>query len=378
MKKKIVILGPAYPYRGGLASFNERLALQFLNEGHEVVIYTFTLQYPNFLFPGKTQYSTGTAPENLKIERKVSSVNPFNWLKIGRELRKLKPDFLLFRFWLPFMGPCFGSIARLVKKNKHTKVIALIDNIIPHEKRTGDKPFTNYFLKPIDGFITMSSVVQKDLEKFDQGKPRFNTVHPIYDNFGAIISREKALTALNLDPNFRYLLFFGIIRDYKGLDLLLEAFSKINRKELGLKLLVAGEYYANEDKYQQLITSLKLNDDVIVVNNYIDDKEVGNYFCASDLVAQPYKNATQSGVTQIAYHYETPMIVTNVGGLPEMVPNQKVGYVVEVNSIDIKEAIEKFYQENKIAEFKLNLQEEKQKYSWEIMTSGILNLSEKI
>ena len=276
------------------------------------------------------------------------------------------------------MGPCFGSIARLVKKNKHTKVIALIDNIIPHEKRTGDKPFTNYFLKPIDGFITMSSVVQKDLEKFDQGKPRFNTVHPIYDNFGAIISREKALTALNLDPNFRYLLFFGIIRDYKGLDLLLEAFSKINRKELGLKLLVAGEYYANEDKYQQLITSLKLNDDVIVVNNYIDDKEVGNYFCASDLVAQPYKNATQSGVTQIAYHYETPMIVTNVGGLPEMVPNQKVGYVVEVNSIDIKEAIEKFYQENKIAEFKLNLQEEKQKYSWEIMTSGILNLSEKI
>lgn len=378
MKKKIVILGPAYPYRGGLASFNERLALQFLNEGHEVVIYTFTLQYPNFLFPGKTQYSTGAAPENLKIERKVSSVNPFNWLKIGRELHKLNPDFLLFRFWLPFMGPCFGSIARLVKKNKHTKVIALIDNIIPHEKRTGDKPFTNYFLKPIDGFITMSSVVQKDLEKFDQVKPRFNTVHPIYDNFGAIISREKALTALNLDPNFRYLLFFGIIRDYKGLDLLLEAFSKINRQELGLKLLVAGEYYANEDKYQQLITSLKLNDDVIVVNNYIDDKEVGNYFCASDLVAQPYKNATQSGVTQIAYHYETPMIVTNVGGLPEMVPNQKVGYVVEVNSTDIKEAIEKFYQENKIAEFKLNLQEEKQKYSWEIMTSGILNLSEKI
>ncbi len=378
MKKKIVILGPAFPYRGGLASFNERLALQFINEGHDVTIYTFTLQYPNFLFPGKTQYSTGSAPENLKIERKVSSVNPFNWLKIGRELRKLKPDILLFRFWLPFMGPCFGSIARLVKKNKHTQVIALIDNIIPHEKRTGDKPFTNYFLKPIDGFVTMSSVVQKDLEKFDQIKPRFNTVHPIYDNFGEIISRDKALAALNLNPDFRYLLFFGIIRDYKGLDLLLEAFSELNRKNLKLKLLVAGEYYSNEEKYQNLIKTLKLEEDVIVVNKYIDDKQVGNYFCAADLVAQPYKNATQSGVTQIAYHYEIPMLVTNVGGLPEMVPNQKVGYVVEVNSTAIKGAIEKFYFENKITEFKLNLQQEKLKYSWEIMTNGILQLSEKI
>ncbi len=376
MGKKILILGPAYPYRGGIASSSERLAKQFISEGHQVSMYTFTLQYPNFLFPGKTQYTEGTVPQNLTIQRKVSSVNPFNWLKIGREIRRLKPDILIFRYWLPFMGPCFGTIARIVKKNKHTKIISLFDNVIPHEKRMGDNLFTSYFLKPIDCFVTMSEVVEKDLKTLDNLKPRFNGVHPIYDNFGDKMSREEALDKLNLDPSFNYILFFGIIREYKGLDLLLEAFSRLNRHENKIKLLVVGEYYGDEDKYQTLIKTLKIEDDLVVVNKYIDDSEVGIYFCASDLVIQPYRNATQSGVTPIAYHFEIPILVTNVGGLPEMVPHEKVGYVVEVSPDAIKNAIQQFYSENKKEEFTSNIKIEKEKYGWEILSNGIIHLSE--
>lgn len=375
-KKRIIILGTAHPFRGGLASYNERLALQFQNEGHQVEIYTFTLQYPGFLFPGKTQYSDEPAPTDITIKRKVNSINPFNWLKVGNQIRKAKPDILIFKFWLPFMGPCFGTIARRVKKNKFTKIITILDNVIPHESRIGDKQFTRYFLKPIDAFISMSKSVEDDLGKFDSTKPRDFNPHPLFDNFGPLIPREKAIDMLNLDPSIRYILFFGIIRDYKGLDLLLEAFSKMKYKELGLKLLVAGEYYSNEDTYRQLIQDLKLENDVIVVNQFITDSEVGRYFGAGDIVAQPYKNATQSGVTQIAYHFEKPLLVTNVGGLPEMVPDNKVGYVVEKNPAEIAKALTNFYTENRAEEFLQNLKEEKKKYEWDKMTAKVLKLAE--
>lgn len=373
-KKKIIILGTAHPFRGGLASYNERLALQFQLEGHEVEIFTFTTQYPNFLFPGKSQFSEEPAPKDLKISRKVSSVNPANWRKIGNEIRKLKPDLLIFKYWLPFMGPCFGTIARRVKKNKHTRIITILDNVIPHEHRAGDKAFTNFFLKPIDAFISMSQSVADDLKKFDTTKPRNFNPHPLFDNFGEIIPKEKAKELLGLDATTNYVLFFGIIRDYKGLDLLLEAFSKMAYREKKIKLLVAGEYYSNEEKYQTIIKQLNLQDDVIVVNKFIKDSEVGRYFCASDIVAQPYKNATQSGVTQIAYHFEIPILVTNVGGLPEMVPHQKVGYVVQKDASEIAQALTDFYSAKRESEFKLNLKAEKEKYTWDKLTKKILEL----
>ena len=373
-KKKIIILGTAHPFRGGLASYNERLALQFQLEGHDVEIFTFTTQYPNFLFPGKSQFSEEPAPKNIKITRKVSSINPFNWLKIGNEIKRLKPDLLIFKYWLPFMGPCFGTIARRVKKNNHTRIITILDNVIPHEHRFGDKLFTKYFLKPIDAFISMSKSVADDLKKFDSVKPRDFNPHPLFDNFGEILAKQKAKELLHLDPETNYILFFGIIRDYKGLDLLLEAFSKMNRATKKIKLLVAGEYYSNEEKYQIQIKELKLENDVIVVNQFIKDSEVGRYFCACDIVAQPYKNATQSGVTQIAYHFEIPILVTNVGGLPEMVPHGKVGYVVEKDPKEITSALEDFYSQNKEAEFKSNLKLEKEKYSWDKLTAKVLGL----
>jgi D-inositol-3-phosphate glycosyltransferase len=374
-KKKIILLGTAHPFRGGLASYNERLALQFIKEGHEVEIFTFTVQYPNFLFPGKSQFSEEPAPKNLIIKRKVNSVNPFNWIKVGNEIKRLKPDILIFKFWLPFMGPCFGTIARRVKKNRHTKIITVLDNVIPHEHRFGDKMFTKFFLKPIDAFISMSKSVADDLNTFDQKKPRDFNPHPLFDNFGDAIPKEKAKEILGLDPNSRYILFFGIIRDYKGLDLLLEAFEKLPSRKKNVKLLVAGEYYSNEEKYQQLIADLKIGSDVKVVNEFIKDSEVGRYFCAADIVAQPYKNATQSGVTQIGYHFETPMLVTNVGGLPEMIPDGRVGYVVEPNPESISQALEDFFNSDKEILFRENLKVEKQKYLWDKLTSKILELA---
>jgi glycosyltransferase involved in cell wall biosynthesis len=374
-KKKIIIVGTAHPFRGGLASYNERLALQFQNEGHEVEIFTFTTQYPNFLFPGKSQFSEEPAPKAIKIIRKVSSVNPLNWLKVGNEIKRRKPDILIFKYWLPFMGPCFGTIARRVKKNKQTRIVTILDNVIPHESRFGDKMFTKYFLKPIDAFISMSKSVEKDLGTFDTDKPRDFNPHPLFDNFGDLIPKEKAKELIGLSSEFNYILFFGIIRDYKGLDLLLDAFSKLDYKSMKIKLLVAGEYYSNEEKYQKQIQDLGISDDVIVVNSFIKDSEVGRYFCSADIIAQPYKSATQSGVTQIAYHFEIPILVTDVGGLAEMVPAGKVGYVTSQSPENISESLTTFYTDDKEVEFKENLKEEKKKYSWDKLTKKVLDLA---
>ncbi|MFC2111528.1 glycosyltransferase, partial [Bacteroidota bacterium] len=235
------------------------------------------------------------------------------------------------KFWIPFMGPCFGTINRIIRKNKHTRIISIIDNIIPHEKRPGDKVLANYFVKSVDGFVSMSKSVLTDLETFDKQKPKLFNPHPLYDNFGENIPKQKAKQNLKLDENINYLLFFGLIRDYKGLDLLLDAFADNRFNELPIKLLVAGEFYSNKDKYYEQVEKLNLKDKVIFTNDFVPDSQVADYFCASDIIVQPYKDATQSGVTQIAYHFEKPMLVTDVGGLAEIVPKE-VGYVVQPNA----------------------------------------------
>jgi glycosyltransferase involved in cell wall biosynthesis len=372
---KVVLLGTSHPFRGGLASYNERLALEFQNQGHEVEIWTFTVQYPSFLFPGKTQFSEEPAPEGITIKRIVNSVNPFNWLATGRKLKKHKADLIIVKYWLPFMGPCFGAILRRAKKSGAT-IISIIDNIIPHEKRFGDNGFTKYFVKPIDGFVTMSENVDSDLNQFDTSKPRGSYPHPIFDNFGTQLDRETALKKLELSTECRYLLFFGIIRDYKGLDWLLKAFKESNFIQLNLKLIVAGEAYTDEQKYRDLIKELDLTDHIIYHNAFVNDSDVKNYFCASDLIAQPYKNATQSGVTQIAYHFEKPMLVTNVGGLPEMVPNGKAGIVCETNTESITAGINQFFESD--VNYEAGIKNEKQKYLWSGLTTTIFNLLDTI
>lgn len=372
---KVVIIGPAHPLRGGLATFNQRLAKQFQDEGYECSIVSFSLQYPSFLFPGTTQYSSDPAPQNVTIHTLINSVNPVNWISVGRKLKKWNLDLIVVRYWLPFMGPALGTILRQVKKNKHTKIVCIADNVIPHEKRPGDIPFTKYFLKSVDAFVTMSEKVLSDLRKFTN-KPAQLVQHPLYDNFGAPISKQEARKVLGLNENEKIILFFGFIRQYKGLDLLLKAMADERIIKENIKLLVAGEFYEDDKPYHQLIGENNLQDSVILKTNFIPDSEVRFFLCSGDCVVQPYKNATQSGVTPLAYHFEKPMIVTNVGGLPSLVPDGKVGLVCEPEPKSIADAILKFYQLGE-QYFIPHLRSEKEKYSWSKLTATIFRLAEQ-
>ena len=371
MNKKVIIIGSAWPLRaGGLATFNERLAKQFMEEGFDTSIYTFSLQYPSFLFPGSTQLSNEPAPAHLKIKACINSINPFNWLKMGNELRKIKPDYIVVRFWMPFFGPCLGTILKLVNRNKFTQIICIADNVIPHEKRMGDTLLTKYFFSSIHRFVTMSEKVNQDLKTFTQ-KPSINIVHPIYDNFGDILSKEEARKHLALPINEKIILFFGFIRKYKGLDLLLEAMNNANIREANIKLLIAGEFYDNKDEYELIIAKYNLANSLYLRTQFIDNSEVKYYLSAADFVIQPYKNATQSGVTPLAYHFEKPMLVTSVGGLANLVPHMKVGIVTEPNADSIAAGIMKLYELGE-THFLKHLCEEKKKFSWEHLTTAII------
>jgi len=375
---KIISLGPAFPYRGGLASFNDRLAQQFLTEGHNVEIFTFKLQYPKFLFPGKSQFTDGPVPENLSIKRNVNSINPINWIFTGLKIRKRSPDILLIRFWLPFMGPCFGTIARLAKSNRHTKVICIFDNVVPHEKRTGDNVLTRYFTNSIDGAIVMSRIVLNDLAIFREKIPVILSPHPLFDNYGAIIERKDALSKLNLNSEDSFLLFFGFIRAYKGLDLLIGAFSDKRLRNRKLKLIIAGEFYEDDTPYRDLIKKKNLENDVILFDHFIKDNEVPVFFSAADLVVQPYRSATQSGVTQIAFYFEKPMLVTDVGGLREIVTDQECGYVVKPEEGAIADAIVDFFENKRKESFMEGVKQEKEKFSWDKMTKAIMEVYHNI
>lgn len=371
MKKKVIIIGSAWPLRaGGLATFNERLAQQFMQEGYDTTLYTFSLQYPNFLFPGSTQFSKEPAPTHLKIKSCINSINPLNWLKIGNELRKLKPDTIVVRFWMPFFGPCLGTILRMVRFNQFTQIICIADNVIPHEKRWGDTLLTKYFLASVHRFITMSEKVNLDLHTFTH-KPSMNVVHPMYDNFGTKVSKEEARKHLDLPLDEKIILFFGFIRKYKGLDLLLEAMHDYRIKEASIKLLIAGEFYDHKEEYDTIILKNKLEQNLYLRTNFIENKEVKYYLSAADFVIQPYRQATQSGVTPLAYHFEKPMLVTNVGGLASLVPHLKVGIVTDPNSSSIAEGILKLYELGE-EYFLKHLCEVKKNFSWEHLTAAIL------
>ena len=368
---RIKILGTSHPFRGGIAAFNERLAVEYQSQGHTIDIETFKLQYPDFLFPGKTQYADWSAPADLKIKRTIISISPINWIRTGLRIKKEKPDIVIFKFWLPFMGPCFGTIARIIKRNRHTKIVAVLDNIIPHEKRPGDFLLTRYFVKSMDGFIAMSKSVLHDLLTFDKTKPKLFSPHPVFDNFGDKISRSQALKNLDFSDGFNYLLFFGLVREYKGLDLLIEAIADDRLKNRNLKVIVAGEFYTDSKKYLDMIVKYDLTETFIIHPEFIPDSEVNNWFCACDMVVQPYKSATQSGVTQIGYHFEKPMLVTDVGGLPEIISHQKSGYVVPTNPKDIAEAIIDFYDNSREASLIKGVVEEKERFSWNRMVKNI-------
>lgn len=373
---KITLVGTAYPYRGGLALYNERLMEEFQKQGHDVSINTFSLQYPNFLFPGKTQYAKWDKPNKFSINRTVNSINPINWIRTGLKIKKQRPDILIFKYWLPFFSPCFSIISKIVKLNKYTRVIVIVDNIIPHEKRPFDNMLTKYFIRHIDGFVAMSQSVYDDIAKFNTTKPKILSPHPLFDNFGKSIDKKVAMRKLNLKEDNINFLFFGLIREYKGLDILIEAMADKRLKKFPIKLLVAGEFYDDSKPYYERVKKLNLGDIISFDPRFIPDEEVKDYFCSTDLVVQPYKTATQSGVTQIGYHFEKSMLVTNVGGLAEIIPNGKVGYVVEPNPESIADALVEYC--IKRPDFSQGIKEEKKKYSWTRMTQAVEEIYNKI
>jgi glycosyltransferase involved in cell wall biosynthesis len=368
--KKIVLVSPAHPLRGGIAASSERLAQALQEAGHEVIIYSFSLQYPAFLFPGKTQHSDDAPPANLNIKTRLNSVNPFNWPLVGREIARENPDQIIVRFWLPFMGPCLGTVlraARFFTKRKF-KVTALVDNIVPHEKRFGDRAFAKYFVRACDDFVVMSKSVGEEIKGFKpKGSIRF-APHPIYDIYGESLEKSAARQQLGLPENAPVVLFFGLIRKYKGLDLLLEALTQTP----DIHALVAGECYDDWDFYQKIIDEKELSGRVHLHLDFVPTERVRLFFSAADLVVQPYWTATQSGISQIAYHFEKPMIVTNVGGLPEIVTDGVSGYVVPPEPGAIAGAMQDFFENDRAEKMAADVREEKKRFSWGNLVEKLL------
>ena len=372
---RIVILGTAWPYRGGLAAFNERLAKQFVQEGHKVEVVTFSLQYPSFLFPGKTQYSNEVAPKGLKITREMNSCNPLSWIKVGNRLKKEAPDLMISCYWMAFFAPCYGVIQNIVKRNGKTKCIALVHNMIPHEPSVLDKLLAPFYVKQNDGFVALSDSVVRDIASIDKNnKPKTFSPHPVYDHYGEKMTKKEACEALGLDSGKKYMLFFGLVRAYKGLDWLLDAFAKVKDELTDLQLIVAGEFYEDEDKYKAQIEANSLKDRVIVKNEFVADADLRKYFGAADLIVQPYKTATQSGVTQVAFHFEKPCLVTNVGGLGEIIHHGKMGYAVDPQVDAIANSLKDYYENDREEVFVEYLKVEKKKYEWNKMTEAFVEV----
>lgn len=364
---KIVIVSPAYPLRGGIAASTERLAVELQKTGHSVSIYSYSLQYPAFLFPGKTQFTSDPAPLDtdgrpLEIVTCINSVNPFSWITAGLKIAACQPDQVVVRFWLPFMGPALGTLLRVVRRRTHTRVTALVDNIIPHEKRPGDRLFARYFTGACDDFLVMSRSVGEEIKSFSD-KPVVFSPHPLYDNYGELQDKHRVRKVLGIPSEARVALFFGFIRQYKGLDIFLRALADVP----DVHALVAGECYEDWAAYQQIIDENRMNDRVHVVTDFIPANQVSIYFSAADIVVQPYRSATQSGISQIAYHFGLPMIVSNVGGLPEIVTDKVSGYVVSPDEKSVAKAMTDFFENDRSDAMRRGVQQEKEKFTWDKM-----------
>ena len=369
---KIVLVGPFPPFRGGISDLNAALA-DHLSKRHEIHAINFTTQYPKVLFPGKTQFKKGDSAQEVDSIRCLSSINPFSWRKTAYKIIDIEPDLVLFRFWLPFFAPAFSGVAKKIRKYSDATIMAICDNIIPHEERLLDTRLTKRFFGFIDSFIVLSKKVENELLSFvPEAKYKYSP-HPIYSIFNNTLSKEQAKAELKLATK-KVLLFFGLIREYKGLDILINAMEKIKTELEDYTLLIVGECYENENKYTDLIKKAGITDNVKCHYSFIPDNEVGKYFSAADVVVLPYKTASQSGIVQIAYHFDTPVIVSNVGGLPEIVDEGKTGYCVEPNSNAFAKAIKAFYENDNISEMNSNISEYKSQFSWDAMVKAIEKL----
>lgn len=364
---RIAILSPFQPYRGGIASFSNRLYRELEEmERVEVSAFSFSLLYPSFLFPGKTQYvEDEDSVSSIKSERILSSINPFSWFSTAAAINKYNPDVLIIAYWMPFMAPALGLVCRLL--DKKIKIVALTHNALPHEKRFFDKAFAKYFFKTCNSFIVLSEPVKDDLNKIIPDARVLVSPHPIYDHYKERIDKSEACKLLGIDSNKKNLLFFGLIRDYKGLDLLIDAMSYLDES---YQLIIAGECYGNFQKYRQLIDVSPFKDNIKVFEQYIPDDMVTTFFSATDVLVLPYRDATQSGVVAVAYQMELPMVATNVGALGEAVSMSNTGIVVDVSSKVISEGIKSYFDNDKQI-YKDNLKIEKKRLSWSAFTKAL-------
>jgi len=361
---KIAILSCFYPYRGGISQFNA-CVLQELEKSHTVKAFNFRRQYPDILFPGKTQYVTkddNAVP--VESQALLDTANPFSYIATARAIREWNPDLLIMRYWMSWFAPSLGYIARHMKKG--CKVISILDNVVPHEPHFFDRPFTKYFLKPQDGFVVLCNAVRQDLLNIMPDARHICTPHPLYSHFGEKMQREEAEKAVGIkNGNTKNILFFGLIREYKGLDLLIEAFGKLDKS---YRLIVAGEPYGSFEKYQKLIDASPNKENIILNTNYIEDSQVSKYFSSADVCVLPYRSATQSGISSISYHFEVPMITTDVGGLRETIGERGTGVIMENGQpATIARAIEDYFAPENAGmrgEMILNIRKEKERLSW--------------
>lgn len=366
---KIAYLSTFYPFRGGIAQFNASLFREFEKQ-HSVKAYTFKTQYPNFLFPGTSQFVTkDDIAEKIPAERILNTINPFSYISAANKIKKFEPDVLIMKFWMPFFAPALGWVAKSLRK-KNTKIISILDNVIPHEKRPGDIAFTKFFLKQNDYFITMSEKVTKDLLTLKPtAKYKFN-LHPLYDHFGEMTAKNEAKIKLAIPTDKIVLLFFGFIREYKGLDLLIKALATLPSD---YHLIIAGEVYGNFDKYQKIIDDLKLQSRITMMVRYISDSEVPLLFSAADVCVLPYKSATQSGIVGISYHFNLPLIATDVGGLKEMIEPYQTGLMVNTPDVEpLQQKIQEYFQTGKIEQYVQNIIKFKELASWKKLAENIL------
>ena len=369
---KIVIVGPAHPLRGGIADFNEAFAKSLIDAGHQVTIVSFKLQYPSILFPGKTQYRVNREKHfSFEIKHLINSINPISWIKTYKYILNLNPDKVFIRFWMPFFGPCLGYIAKRLKR-QGVEVCAIVDNAIPHEKRFGDVKLVRYFINQCSMLFTLSNKVADEINSINPSAKVKTLFHPVYNTFGEKPKKEDALNLLNIQDG-KYILFFGLIRKYKGLDLAIEAMSHPKIREMKIKLIIAGEFYEDKTKYEQLINELKL-ENILIFDHFIPKKDVPSYFEVADLIILPYITATQSGITQLAIYYQKPMIVNEVGGLPEVVNHNEDGLVSAPNSSNISKHIIEFFSNEELRK-KINngVKLKANEYSWEKFNKEILS-----
>lgn len=374
---KVAILSCFYPYRGGISQFNAALFEELGRQGIQTKAFNFKRQYPDILFPGRTQYVTEQdQAARIDSDRCLDTANPLSYIITLRRIARWEPDLVIVRYWMSWFAPSLGFITRGLRR-RGIKVLSILDNVIPHERHFFDRPLTRYFLSGSDGSVTLCDAVARDLEDLRRGTVHITLPHPLYSNFGKPLPRGEALSALNLVPERKTLLFFGLIRPYKGLDILLEAFAKLDSS---YQLIIAGEPYGSFAPYEKIIEKEGLKERIALNLSYVQDSDVKNFFSGADLCVLPYRSATQSGVGSVSFNFNVPMLVTSAGGLKETIADTGCGLLCDSCTPEaVAAAIQHYFSDSSYrSECLRNIQIQKERLSWSAFTRSLLDFAGKL